>query len=125
MILNDIIETRAVIEEYLDYDLNINTAYKFTKFLLETENDYNFFIEKTKEIIEKYAKRDENNQIITNDAGFSIQEDKIEIAEKELINLSLIDINIGNYFCFNMSELEGLKISCRKLRTFIPFIQEV
>ena len=123
MILHDVIEMRAAIEEYLDLNLSIQTAYKFTKFLLETENDYDFFVSKTKEIINKYAEKDENGEIIFNEEGVRLSGSRIEEAEAALRDLSFINISIGDYFSFDIDEFEGLKISCRKMRLFIPFIK--
>jgi hypothetical protein len=123
MILHDVIEIRAAIEEYLDLNLSIQTAYKFTKFLLETENDYDFFVSKTKEIINKYAEKDENGEIIFNEEGVRLSSSTIEEAEAALRDLSFINVSIGDYFSFNIDEFEGLKMSCRKMRLFIPFIK--
>lgn len=123
MILHDVIEMRAAIEEYLDLNLSIQTAYKFTKFLLETENDYDFFVSKTKEIINKYAEKDENGEIIFNEEGVCLSGSMIEEAEAALRDLSFINVSIGDYFSFDIDEFEGLKMSCRKMRFFIPFIK--
>ena len=124
MILNDIAEIRTIIEECFDYNLNIRTSYKLMKFLSETENDYNFFITKTQEIINKYALKDENNQIISDENGIKINEQFIENVKIELMDLSLIEVEIGNYFYFTLDELEGLNMSCRKIRPFIPYIRD-
>ena len=123
MILQDVVELRSVLEEYLDLNLDIQTAYKFTKFLLDTENDYNFFITQTKEIVNRYAEKDENGKIIFNEEGVRLSPSTIEEAETALKDLSFINISIGDYFSFNIDEFEGLKMSCRKMRLFIPFIK--
>ena len=123
MILSDVIEIRVIIEEYADCNLQFQTAYKFMKFLQDTEKDYNFFINKTEEIIEKYALRDENNQIVYSNSGsIKILEKDTNQAQEELEKLALVEVSIGDYFHFNIDEFIDIKMSCKKLRPLLSCI---
>ena len=123
MKLDTVIELRSVIEEFIDENISIKTAYKFSKFLQDTENDYNFFVQKTQEIIQQYAEKDEEGNFITfPNGGIKLIPEKTKDVENILKDLQNIDILIGDYFKFNIDEFENLKISCRKLNPFMDFI---
>lgn len=123
MRLDTVIELRSVIEEFIDENISVKTAYKFSKFLQDTESDYNFFVKKTQEIIEQYAEKDVDGNFITlTNGGIKLIPEKTKDVENILKDLQNIDISIGDYFKFNIDEFENLKISCRKLNPFMDFI---
>lgn len=99
-------------------------AYKFSKFSSKIEEDYNFFIEKTREIIFKYAQVNENGQIQHNENGnIMIKQDCISQTNQELQELEEIEIETPDII-FTLDELESLNISPADLQCLLPFIEE-
>lgn len=99
-------------------------AYKFSKFSSKIEEDYNFFIKKTREIIFKYAQVDENGQIQYNENGnIMIKQDCISQTNQELQELEEIEIETPDII-FTLDELESLSISPADLQCLLPFIEE-
>lgn len=123
MKLSNVIELREVIGEYIDSDINFSTAYKFMKIIEITEKDYQFYIEKTKEIISAFGKKDEKGElIIENNGSVRINEEDIPAAQEKMDEMAEIEIDIPEKYFIKLSDLEELKISCRKMRAFMPII---
>lgn len=123
MKLSEVIELREVIIEYADKDINFDTAYKFMKILDETEKDYQFYLDKTREVIQEYGKRDADGQLIIEENGsVRIDEEKIAEAQQKMDEMADIEIELPEKYFVKLSNLEELKISCRKMRAFMPII---
>lgn len=123
MKLSEVIELREVIIEYADKDINFDTAYKFMKILDETEKDYQFYLDKTREVIQEYGKRDADEQLIIEENGsVRIDEEKIAEAQQKMDEMADIEIEVPEKYFVKLSNLEELKISCRKMRAFMPII---
>lgn len=104
-------------------NLPLRLAYKISKFTDQLEKDSLFFTEKFKEIIFKYAERDENNEIILDGENVRVKSDKISEAEKELEELNNIETS-GEDIFFTLEELENLEIKPSELQGLLPFIKE-
>ena len=123
MTLSNVIELREVIGEYADSNINFSTAYKFMKIIEITEKDYQFYIEKTKEIINTFGKKDENGELmIESNGAVRIQEENIPAAQEKMDEMAKIEIDIPEKYFVKLEDLEELKISCRKMRAFMPII---
>lgn len=123
MRLSNVIELREVIGEYIDSDINFSTAYKFMKIIEITEKDYQFYIEKTKEIISTFGRKDEKGElIIENNGSVRINEEDIPAAQEKMDEMAEIEIDIPEKYFVKLEDLEELKISCRKMRAFMPII---
>lgn len=104
-------------------DLPFRLSYKISKLLDKVEKDSQFYTEKLRNIIQKYAKRDENGKIIFEGVNVKIEPASITAAEKELADLNDIDIEDPNIF-FTLDEFEGLEIKPSELTGLLPFIKE-
>ena len=98
-------------------------SYKFTKILDKIETDYQYFVKKMREIINKYADKDENGELIIKDNNIQIKKDFISLAEKELNELNDIEVTIPD-ISFSVEELKSLSIKPADLRALLPFIKE-
>jgi hypothetical protein len=124
MTLNSVEKLYGVLSSLNQNAMPLRLAYKFTKFSSKIEEDYNFYIEKTREIVMKYAEKDEEGKIIPNDQGnVTIKKDHIPQAEKELSELARIEVN-NPEITFTLEELESLEIKPYDLQYLIPFIEE-
>lgn len=123
MNLSNVIELREVIGEYADKDINFSTAYKFMKIIEITEKDYQFYLDKTKEVITAFGRKDEKGELIIEPNGsVRIDEKHIEEAQEKMDEMAKIEIEIPEKYFIKLEDLEELKISCRKMRSFMPII---
>lgn len=104
-------------------DLPFRLSYKVSKLLDKVEKDSQFYTEKLRNIIQKYAKRDENGEIVFEGDNVKIAPSSLAAAEKELADLNDIDIEDPNIF-FTLDEFEGLEIKPSELTGLLPFIKE-
>lgn len=124
MTLNSVEKLHNVLSSLNQNTMPLRLAYKFTKISSKIEEDYNFYIEKTKEIVIKYAEKDEEGKIIPNEQGnVTIHKNCISQAEKELFELAAIEVD-NPEITFTLEELESLEIKPYDLQYLIPFIEE-
>lgn len=103
--------------------MSLRLSYKFSKLLSKIEKDNEFFIEKAREIVLKYAEKDENGNYIQNEGNIKVIPENIPLANKELDelnNIEMEDIDIT----FTLEELESLSIAPEVLQPLLPFIKE-
>lgn len=99
-------------------------AYKIMKLCKSVATDEEFYNNKRSEIINEYAVRDENGQIVMSDDGMiSIMQDKIPEAEKALRELNEIEVDAPN-IKFTLDELDELKLSVADMFALDAFIVE-
>ena len=104
-------------------DLPFRLSYKVSKLLDKVEKDSQFYTEKLRNIIQKYALRDENGEIVFEGDSVKIAPSSLTAAEKELADLNDIDIEDINIF-FTLDEFEGLEIKPSELTGLLNFIIE-
>ena len=80
--------------------LKINIIYKLSKCLEECEKEREFYQQQFTNILNKYAKKDENGNFVYTEekTGILIDEPQQKVCEKELSELLNLDINIISYF---------------------------
>jgi hypothetical protein len=105
-------------------EMPLRLSYKFSKLLSKIEKDSEFFTEKTREVILKYAEKDENGDLVqTEDGNIRIQTGKIEEANKAMMELNDIEVEDIN-ITFTLDELESLSIAPEVLQPLLPLIVE-
>lgn len=105
-------------------DLPIKTTYKLLKFFDSIKKDSDFYREELVKILNEYAQRDENNDIVMAADGKNIlvKPDCTEECEKKLNELAIIDAETPSV-TFSIEELpDGL--SLQELQLLRPFIEE-
>ena len=104
MKLNKIEPLYATLSILTEKEMPFSLSYKFTKILDKIETDYQYFVKKMREIINKYADKDENGELIIKDNNIQIKKDFISLAEKELNELNDIEVTIPD-ISFSVEEL--------------------
>ena len=104
--------------------LPLKVAYKLNKIKKAVEENGQFYIEKFQTIIDKYAQKDENGQLVFNNDGdqIIIQEGKIDECNKALEELQNLTVEIDN---FNLSIDDfGDDVECtpEELEALMPFL---
>ena len=100
-------------------------AYKINKIQKAVEKEGEFYATKFQEILDKYAKKDENGDLIFNEDGtqITIQEDKIVECNEALENLQNLEIEINNYN-LSIDDLgEDLECTPEELSALMPFME--
>lgn len=123
MKISQIIDLSPVISNIITKDMPFSLAYKFTKLLKLIETNEQFYNQKLRELLEKYAQKDENGEYIEQEDGILlIPETRIEFHEKfnDLKNIEISD----NLPTFTSKELECISISPRDLFALMPLIEE-
>ena len=92
--------------------LKINIIYKLSKCFEECEKERDFYQQQLANILNKYAKKDENgNFIYTNEkTGILINESQQEVCEKELSELLTLDININEKYFIKITDIADLEL---------------
>lgn len=97
--MEQVIDFRNNIDFFMNVSLPLKGAYKLNKIRKALDKESDFYGDKFQEIIDTYAKKDENDNIVFSEDGneIMIQEDKIEECNKALEDLQNLEIEIDNY----------------------------
>ena len=106
--------------------LKINIIYKLSKCLEECEKERDFYQQQLANILNKYAKKDENgNFIYTNEkTGILINESQQKVCEKELSELLTLDIYINEKYFIKITDIADLELDIETFNKIKPFIVE-
>lgn len=106
--------------------LKINIIYKLSKCLEECEKERDFYQQQLANILNKYAKKDENGNFIYTDekTGILINESQQEACEKELSELLTLDININEKYFIKITDIADLELDIETFNKIKPFIVE-
>ena len=122
--MDQIIAFRNAGDFFRKFNLPLKVAYKLNKIKKAVEENGEFYVTKFQEIIDKYAKKDENGNPVLNETGdqILIQEDKIEECNTALEELQTLTVEVENY---NLSIDDfGDNIECtpEELEVLMPFL---
>lgn len=97
--MEQVIDFRNNIDFFMNVSLPLKGAYKLNKIRKALDKESDFYGDKFQEIIDTYAKKDKNDNIVFSEDGneIMIQEDKIEECNKALEDLQNLEIEIDNY----------------------------
>lgn len=119
-----LINTAKIFEQFAQAKISSKLAYKIMKFCKSVAAEEEFYNTKRNEIINTYAVKDENGQVVvSNDGMISIVPDKIKEASAALIELNSIEVEAPN-IKFTLGELEGLELSVADMFALDAFIEE-
>ena len=119
-----LINTAKIFNQFTQTKTTPKLAYKIMKFCKSAATEEEFYETKRNEIINMYAVRDENGQIVVNDDGMiNIVPDKITEANTAMIELNSIEVEAPN-IKFTLDELEGLELSAADMFALDAFIEE-
>ena len=112
-------------EKFFSASFPLKTVYKVTKLFEAGEKEYNFYIIRLREIIDKYSQKNEDGTPkMTEDGGnVLILPEKIEDCHKELSELENLEIDFPN-IQFSVDELENFgDLSVLEMRALMPFLE--
>lgn len=103
--------------------LPLKGAFKLNRIKKDVEKDFSFYQDKFREILEKYAERDENGEIKLSEDGeqIIIKDGEFEKCTEELQNLNNMEVEIDNYD-FNIDELGDIDCTPEDLEVLMPIL---
>ena len=110
---------------FSDVSLPLKAAYKLNKIRKAVDKEGDFYAEKFQEIIDKYAKKDEQGNIIFSDDEdqIMIKDDMIEECNKALADLQELEVQIENYGLSIEDLGEDIKCTPDDLEVIMPFME--
>ena len=122
--MDQIIAFRNAGDLFGDYKLPLKVAYKLNKLKKAIEVEGEFYANKFQEIVNTYAKKDENGQVVFSDDGnqIIIQDGKVEECNKALNDLQELTVEVDN--CNLTIDDFGDDIQCtpEELEALMPFL---
>ena len=109
MKLINLINARGVITGCAREKIPAQTAYKFFNLLKSTDKDEAFYNEKRREIIDRYAKKDDDGNFVVDGGGIALVPGTAATCKKELEELdnTIIEMPVR----FTIEEFSGLCLS--------------
>ena len=105
--------------------LPLKGAYKLNKIRKSVMKEAEFYSEKFQEIVDKYAKKDENGQVVFSEDGnqIMIKDGMIRECNEELKDLQELEIEIENYG-LSLEDLgENIECTPDELEALMPFME--
>ena len=105
--------------------LPLKGAYKLNKIKKAVEKEGEFYTEKFQEIVEQYAKHDENGQLVFSDDGnqILIKDGMVDECNKALEDLQNLEVQVETYG-LTLDDLgENLECTPEELEALMPFME--
>ena len=105
--------------------LPLKGAYKLNKIKKAVEKEGEFYTEKFQEIVEQYAKHDENGQLVFSEDGnqILIKDGMVDECNKALEDLQNLEVQIENYGLILDDLGENLECTPDELEALMPFME--
>lgn len=114
----------STLGQYAQTKVSSRLAYKIMKFCKSVATDEEFYSEKKREIVDMYAIKDENGQIVVDENGIvKIIPDKISEANVAMQELNAIEVDVPS-IRFKLEELDELKMSAADMFVLDELIEE-
>ncbi len=125
MKLIDVVNARKVIvSKAAVKGVNFWTSFKFMKFMKATEDDERFYETKRKELIEKFATKDEQGNLIVENNQCRFTNENLEEANKELVELAETKVEIPESLKFTEQELDKMEFTIEEVSVIYDLIKE-
>ena len=123
--MDQIIDFRNNGDFFDGVNLPLKAAYKLNKVRKAVEKEGEFYSEKFQEILNQYAKKDENGELIFNENGdqIMIKEDMIDECNKALNDLQTLEVQIETYGLSIDDFGEDLECTPDQLAALMPFME--
>lgn len=123
MKLVNLIQAREAIKHHTQDKVPFRTAYKFMRFIKETETQDSFYNDKLKELIELCGKKDEDGKLIYSDGMLSLQEDHAKEWSEKIKELYDTDVEAPETM-FKPEELDCIEVTTEEMIAIGDFIEE-
>lgn len=125
MKINQIEPLYEALKEWMDKEISFSLAYKMMVISSAIDKEYQFYITKMRSIIQKYALKDEQGELVVENNQIKVDPNYISAAEKELIELGEIEVTLPDIkITYQELESTDLKISPAQLYALTPILSE-
>lgn len=109
---------------FADAHLPLKGAYKLNKIRKAVEKESEFYFEKFQEIVNTYAKKDENDQVVFSEDGTQIliKDGMVAECNQALEDLQKLEVQIENYDLTIEDLGEDLECTPDQLDALMPFM---
>lgn len=121
-IIEIILARRAVASMYSE-KIPFALAYKFTKFLKETEAEGEFHKEKFQCIVNDYGEKDEKGNLVLAGNGFKVKDGETEKCFAAIKELDSTDVETPKT-TFSLNDFNDIKLSTEAMSALFAFIEE-
>ena len=122
--LKDIISSPEVLNEIAKKDLKARPAYKLARVMREIDREFSLFQENRKQLISKYADKDEKGNIKYNkDGNITVEKDKIDLFNNEIEELLNTSIQL-NVDLIELNDIEDVNFTPQQMNILSLFIKE-
>lgn len=123
MKITEILKARSAVASIYSEKIPAKLAYKFTKFLKETDTEEDFYKEKLQGIMNEYGEKDENGNFVEVNNGIKIKDSEKEKCFSEVLELESTDIDKPRT-AFSIDEFDEIKLSTEVMIALFAFIKE-
>lgn len=123
--MDQIITFRNNGEFFAGASLPLKGAYKLNKIKKAVEKEGEFYTEKFQEIVDTYAKKDDDGNLVYSEDGsqIMIKDGMVEECNKALADLQELEVEIENYN-LTLDDLgENLECTTEELEALMPFME--
>ena len=124
--MDQIIAFRNMGDLFGDTALPLKVAYKLNKIKKAVEVEGEFYSNKFQEIVDEYAKKDENGQLVFSEDGnqIMIRDGMIAECNQAIEDLQALTVEINNYNLTIDDFGEDLECTPEELEALMPFLNE-
>lgn len=117
------LDFRKAYNFFNEIKLPLKAAYKLTKIKQAVEKETEYYAEKFQEIVDTYAKKDENGNLMYNEDGSQIliKDGMVMECNQKLEELHNLEIGIENYNLTIEDLGEGIEVTTEDLDALMPF----
>jgi Skp family chaperone for outer membrane proteins len=123
--MDQIIAFRNNGDFFAETTLPLKGAYKLNKIKKAVETEGEYYVEKFQEIVNKYAKKDENGQLVFSEDGnqIMIKDGMVDECNQALEDLQNLEVQIENYG-LSLADLgEDVECTPDELEILMPFME--
>lgn len=123
--MDQIIAFRNNGDFFAETSLPLKGAYKLNKIKKAVEVEGEYYVEKFQEIVNKYAKKDDNDQLVFSEDGnqIMIKDGMVDECNQALEDLQNLEVQIENYG-LSLTDLgEDVECTPDELEVLMPFME--
>ena len=123
--MEQIIDFRNNVDFFSDANLPLKGAYKINKIKQAVSKEADFYADKFQEIVDTYAKKDENGELVfsEDENQILIQDGKVEECNKALEDLQSLEVVIDTYNLTIDDLGENIQCTPEQLEAIMPFFE--
>lgn len=125
MKMYEIIDFTNLYEKIKDDKMSLKTAYKFSRLMRQLEKEIGFYQTEFAKVLQTYAKKDSNGNVIIGDDGDSVEiiEGKEIECNTKILELRNLDVEVKDVH-FALEELENLNLTISELSCILSLIED-